>query len=261
MRHREDGDTETIRAAHQFIARQAPLAAIVDTGVYRTLGDLLDRIERQSVEQVSEGMAGKSATQTAAAAREELIEEHMRPIASVAHWLALRHPGLKSLRMPSSYRGVTALVAHAAGMGVEASKYHPLFVEAGLPADFVERMDSAIQRFKDASAQPRQHRSNRRGVTEGAEADLKQAKKYLKVLDAFVRRTAGDDTALVAAWAAVKRFPPRRKAAVEAPELPAVAPPLMLTAPAEPLQLTGRVEESEPAKAPARWTLRNLFRT
>jgi hypothetical protein len=185
----------------------------------------------------------------------------MRPIAKIADWAAIDRPELASLRMPSSYLNVGALAAHAMGMGMEAKKYHDVFVEAGLPADFVEALESAVQRFKEASGQPRQHRSNRRGVTEGAETDLKQAKKYLKVLDAFVRKAAGDDTSLLAAWKAVKRFPPRKKTVAEAEELPVVAPPLMISAPAEPLQLTARVEDSEPAKAPARWTLKNLFRT
>jgi hypothetical protein len=261
MRNREDGDTEIIRASYQFIAGEPKLAEIVDTGAYRKLGDLLDSIDRRSVEQASEGMASQGATQAALEAREELIRRHLIPIAKVAALLATSYPPLKALRIPDRDCAVPTLVKQASGMSVEARKYQEHFVEEGLRPDFLEQLDLAIQRFKEASAEPRQHRSKRSGATSGAEVDLKKAKKSLKVLDSFVQAAAHDDASVLSGWNAVKRFPRRKKPVAEAQELPPAAPPpLMIPAPAEPLKLTARVEENEPAERPARWTLKILFR-
>jgi hypothetical protein len=267
MRSREDGDTETIRAAHRFVARHDELRAIRDTGAYQDLEALLDGIDRQAAGQVIEGMAAKGATQTSAVARDRLVEAHMRPIASIARLLEEDHPELQAVRMPNQYRGVNALITHAIGMAAEASKWKDEFVDLGLPADFVEELHAAAQRFKEASARPGEHRAARHGAKEGAETELEQAKRVLKVIDSFVRMAIPDNPALLAEWKVVKRFPPRKKKRAEiAPQIAEAPPPLLLSAPATPLELTaGVVEEprvvEEPAKRPARWTLRGLFRT
>lgn len=261
MRRREDGDIETIRAAYAFIARHEEFGDLRNNGTYRELGRLLDSIDRRATDQVSEAIAGKGASQTWLEVRDDLIVSHMRPIARIARVLEADRPALQALRMPNSYRGVSALSSHAIGMGVEAAKWKDDFIAMGLPADFVEQLNAAVQRFKVASATPREHRAARRGATDGAQAELKQAKKWLRVLDAFVKSAVPNDVALLAEWRAVKRFPARKKAAVEPPAQITDAPaPLMLPQSTEPLQLTARVVEPEPAERSALSKLRTLFR-
>lgn len=275
MRDREHGDIETLRAAYRFVARHDELRSLLDNGTYQKLGEVLDRIDQQATGQVSEGIAAKAASLTAEEAREDLVVHHLHAIESIARVLESNDPELRALQMPNAKAAAPVLVTEAIAFATEASKWKDAFVEMGLPADFVEHAHAAAERLKEASGQPRDHRAARRGARTGAEADLAHAKKRLGALDSFVRTAIHDNPALLAEWKAVKKFPPRKKARVVAPSvealpapreiaaLPAVteAAPLMLPAPATPMEVTAPVVEAQPAKRPALWTLRGLFRT
>jgi hypothetical protein len=138
MRKRDFGDFATVRAAYHFVARHEKLRAITETGAYRSLGDLLDRVERAAVDQVSEDLAAKGATQVVSATREKLVRDHLAQIASIARFLDEEHPELRAIRKPPANARLEAVITHAAGVAADFAKHRDLFVFEGMRPNYIE---------------------------------------------------------------------------------------------------------------------------
>ena len=74
----------------------------------------------------------------------------MAPIARIAKVRLPDTPELAALRMPRGRPTILGLAAHAEGMAAAAAPFTDVFVAAGLPADFIVQLHTAV----DAMLEP-----------------------------------------------------------------------------------------------------------
>lgn len=239
MRSREYEVLRALTGAHQFVARHAEqLPDVVSAGMYRRLGETLQRVQLYVNEQAARDLAAKGATQAVEQAREDLIRDHMRPITAIADLLASQRGTARVLKMPRKYMPAEPLVALARAMAEHAMESKASYVDLGLPDDFADRLDAAAVRLIDRVIEQGMHLAARAAATEGARAGISRARKQLNAVDALVRRTIRADAALLAEWTGVKRLPrASQKAKVE----PSAQPVRLLPA------TTGVVESAIPS--------------
>src|SRR5206468_10371818 len=129
-----------------------------------------------------------------------LRSDHMRPIAVIAAQKLREQPEFKLLRMPPwSIRG-PGLTAAAYDMANAAEKYTDLFIQDGLPIDFVAALRAAAVQLDESIDARGQSRGQRAGATEGLKADTKRAKALIRVLDSRVRPKLGTNDELLRQW-------------------------------------------------------------
>ena len=79
-----------------------------------------------------------------------LVRKHMRPIAIISR-KQLPHVGeFSALKLPRQRRQLSTLAAAAYGMARAAKVHEATFLEAGLPADFVDQLVAATDALKEA---------------------------------------------------------------------------------------------------------------
>ncbi len=149
---------------------------------------------------------GESANQRAL--REALRLNTMRPIASIAKWRLRTVPNFAALTMPSPHLTGKALVAHAEGMGGAAKPYEQIFIDGGLPADFLSRLSAAAAAVEASLLT----RATARGQQSQATGSLKQlesrGRRVFQALNDLVVPILSVDIAnggLLAEWRSVRR--------------------------------------------------------
>jgi hypothetical protein len=137
---------------------------------------------------------------------------HMRPIASVARAKLRTVPNFQSMTMPSPKIRVVSLLTHAHGMAEAAAPYAQVFIDAGLPDDFIAKLTAAADAVKasiDTRAAARGQRSSATGTLTGLE---NRARLVFRALNDFVVPILVADVAhsgLLAEWKRARRVDAR----------------------------------------------------
>ena len=133
---------------------------------------------------------------------------HMRPIASMAKLRLRTVPNFAALTLPSPHLTGKSLVAHATGMGGAAKPYEQVFVDGGLPADFLDRLSAATAAVEASLVT----RATARGQQSQATGSLKQleirGRRLFRALNDLVVPVLSADVAhsgLLAEWKSVRR--------------------------------------------------------
>ncbi len=151
--------------------------------------------------------SARSTTETKRKLRQALVEDHMQPIGVVAR-ARLRHVReLVGFTIPAAKASYGTLVAAGYGMAESARLYEATFLEAGLPADFIEKLLGATDALRDAANTKGQARALRIEATAALVEEARSARDALRVLDALVRKSIKDRSVL-ARWKAVSRVGP-----------------------------------------------------
>src|SRR4051794_17064978 len=116
MRATEDADLTSIRKSYKFAGiHAAQLPGVTETGVYITLGQLLETIDRRIADQTSAPLAAQGASAEHKSLHETFVEFHVRPIVNIADILMETIPGMSPITMPpTNYRGLR-LVGYGRG--------------------------------------------------------------------------------------------------------------------------------------------------
>ena len=122
------------------------LAEVNETGMRRRLDDIVAELSAFAADQTGGALQAQGATRKQHALRRALRRDHMGPISSIAHAELARTPEIEPFRMPRGTPSVGKLVAAAHGMGRAAAPHADVFVSAGLPADFIDRLIAAQHR-------------------------------------------------------------------------------------------------------------------
>jgi len=133
---------------------------------------------------------------------------HMRPIASIAKLRLRTVPNFAALTLPSPHLTGKSLVAHATGMGGAAKPYEQVFVDGGLPADFLARLSAATSAVESSLVT----RATARGQQSQATGSLKQleirGRRVFRALnDLVIPVLVADEThsGLFAEWRSARR--------------------------------------------------------
>jgi hypothetical protein len=137
---------------------------------------------------------------------------HMRPIASVARAKLKTVPNFEAMTMPRPRTRVVSLLVHAHGMAEAAQPYAQVFIDAGLPEDFIVKLTAAADAVKasiDTRAAARGQRSSATGTLKNLE---NRARLVYKTLNDFVVPILAGDVAhsgLLAEWKRARRVDSR----------------------------------------------------
>lgn len=263
MRRTEDQVLQSLRAVHAFIASHAvQLRTVTEAGSYHDLGEILARLDGHTVTQASTGFTARASTWNQRTLRKALETHHMRPIARVADVIGVTQTQVGVIRMPTTRLSSGQLVGYAQGMATAAAKFRDDFVRAGLPADFVEQLNAAVERLHVELSSRKNEKASGGASTIMVARNLRVGRKLVRALDSFVLLAAGDDAELMAAWKLAKRVSrprPARYALVPAAGAP---PALAASSEATPIIATARIATEEKAPDPVpRWSLRRLLPT
>jgi hypothetical protein len=214
---------ETLRAMQQFLDDNA---ADIGPGLDSSrasldiaVADLTTHFAGQ--EGGKRGIVG--ATQKLNALKTGLRFDHMRPIAEIAKRKLASVPEFASLKLPPANASTAQLIASATSMGDAAAPYTQTFVDLGLPADFVARMQASAAELTQTLAARASHTLTRSGATSGISAQDRNGRSIVKLLDSLVRPRIRSNAVLVGAWNAAIRLRRVPKTIVPAVTTPATA--------------------------------------
>jgi hypothetical protein len=220
----------SLRAVQEFLDRHdAKLPGVGQTGARQRLADAITALEGHVAEQSGNDLAAQGATKTQRALRAVLIRRHMKPISRIAKADLPRTPSLAPLRMPRGKPTIERLCAAADGMAKAAAPHTGVFLAAGLPVDFIARLEQAADALVVSVSDRIQSRGERKGATRGLKAKLTAGRQIVGMLDAFVSNALEDDPALLESWGHVKHVPKTRGRSATATPAPEPAPAPALT--------------------------------
>ena len=181
------------------------LGTINQSGARQALDDVVLQLDRQAVDQDAGFVTGKAELSRERAHREALRTNHMRPIAAIARARLHEVGNLEAFALPDTRTASTALVAAAAAMADAASGHIQVFIDLGLPKDFVTSLLAAAARLQ-ASVDVRAHsRKLHVDATAGLAREQRRGRLAVRVLDALIVPQLGRHRLLLAQWRRVKR--------------------------------------------------------
>ena len=206
MNDRQVRQMDTLQSAQAFLALNgANVPGVAASGMARDLDAAIARLEWHAGNQASRSLVGQGITHRVAMLREALLRDHMAHIAGIAKVKLPRTPELAALRMPGERIGDGALISRATGMRAVAAPFSEVFVEAGLPADFLVQFSTAVDSLVASRELARQTMGQRSGATKGIQEAVREGRRVLRTLNAFMESALKDDTTLLANWKAVIR--------------------------------------------------------
>ena len=87
-----------------------------------------------------------------------------------------------------------------------AGEYASAFIGAGLPADFIDQLQSASDALSNSLTSRTSNGAAQRGATIGLDAEATRGRQAVKVLDSLVEPLIQGNLALLGQWTAAKRF-------------------------------------------------------
>jgi hypothetical protein len=235
MQTRQGIVLESLRAVDKFLNDNAEqLGDVVHSGARRKLAEALAELDTYATDQVGSGLTAKGGTKVKYELQRRLRRRHMRPIARIARSELAASTELDPLKMPKGRPTAAKLVALAGGMAQAAAPFADTFISAGLPPDFIARLNAATSELATVVADRAQNQGKQSGATTGLKQKLSSARRLVHVLDAFVDAALEGNEALLAGWNAVKhvrRIAPKPKAPVAETTASAATAPPSLTIP------------------------------
>ena len=244
MKGPEEAVVETLRGMQHFLDdNEATLDAVNKSNARKRLDETVAQISSHAVTQVGGRRAAVGETAKQRTLRLALRSEHMRPIAVIAGEKLREQPEFKSLRLPRwNVRG-PSLTAAAGDMANAAEKYTDLFLQEGLPTDFVASLRAAADQL-DQSIDARGHgRLQRAGATAGLASETKRARALIRLLDSLVRPKLGTNDELLREWEFATHIQRTRSTAPATPATPVTS--------ATPVASATPVTSATPSSTPA----------
>ena len=173
--------------------------------LFARLNTIVNELDEHASEQVSGISSAQQSTTSKASARDELRQD-LEAITRTARAMALSSPGLEDkFRAPrKSSDQVFLSVARAFAADVEPLKAE--FVRRGMPANFVEDLQTDIGQFEAAIQRQIQNRGAHVAATAAIDENIERGTDTTRELDAIVRNTFAADPATIAAWSSASHI-------------------------------------------------------
>ena len=220
MQLRQAHMLNSLRSAEDFVdTNRDTLGGVVNSSIRTTLRASISELSGHASEQTGNTLEARGSTQKHRADRAILLHDCMAPIASIARVELASTPEIEPLRMPKARTNVEQLLAAANGMAKAAAKHSPVFIDAGLPTDFLTTLQSSAQTLLESHQARKASIGLAAGATQSLGLKLAQGRRVVQALDKLVRKELKDNPTLLASWNQVKRVQKVRR--IGAP-LPAV---------------------------------------
>jgi hypothetical protein len=176
------------------------------------LGSQMDALKQivasmtaRATEQTTQASQATLAAKDEAAQRKDVRALHLGAIVKVAGALRGKVPGMGVFKMPAPGLASEKLLHAADAVRTTAAIYKDVFVEHGLPADFLEQLDGATSALK-STVDARAVAQSRRAVTStGLAGDLALGRQIVTMIDASLTHALKSDSSTLASWRQAKR--------------------------------------------------------
>jgi hypothetical protein len=175
------------------------------TNQVNALSGVVSRMTTQGTEQVTQRGQATLAAKDEITLRHELRALHMKAIVNVANALRGQVPGVGVVRMPAFSTHSESLVKSAEALFVTASVYKDVFVEHGLPADFLDQLAAATSALKSSIDARGVALSKRTGATTSVAGDHDLGRRIVSMIDASLTHVLKSDPVTLASWRQAKR--------------------------------------------------------
>jgi len=128
----------------------------------------------------------------------------------------------RAVQMPLA-RDYQGLVTAADGLARAVSEHQELFVQAGLPADHLQRLREGARALEESIGVAERDAGRRSAATAGMRNEAKRGHRILKVVNALVRPLLRSDPARLAEWDQALRSPTRIRGVDAVEEAPTAA--------------------------------------
>jgi len=183
---------------------------------FAVVGQVVEELTRQATAQSSSAGAARQGSANKASAREDLRED-LQAIARTARAMSLDVPGLEDkFRMPRSGSD-QALITTARAFAADALPLKAEFIRHEMPANFLEDLNSDIEKFELAVNSQNTGQEARVAATAAIDASIERGLNALQRLDAVVRNKFRGDPAKLAAWERAKHTQRVQRAKPEQP--------------------------------------------
>lgn len=226
MRVQQIRKFDMLRRVQQFLDEfAAKLAAVNATAARKELDLLVVEMGSDESAQATSTLNAKSQTAAQAVLRRDLVNHHMRPVATIAAAHLRDVPGFKALQLPQVGVKVAVLVQDATAMAEAARAYQQVFVENGRPQDFADALVAAATAVRVSIDARAKSITSKAVARDGLKAAATRAHLVIRLLDAQVRSALADDPKTLAGWKSAKRIGKGKVVPIEAKILAPTAPP------------------------------------
>jgi len=207
MRAEQIRKFDMLRRVQQFLdAYAVKLFAVNAAAARKELDQVVAEMGANETAQASNTLNARGQTATQAMLRRDLVNNHMRPVATIAAAHLHDVPGFKALQLPKIGVKAAVLVQDATAMAEAAREYQEVFVGNGRPADFADALVAAAGAVRTSIDARGKSIATKAAAREGLKATATRAHLVLRFVDAQVKAALGDDPKLLAAWKSVKRI-------------------------------------------------------
>ena len=170
----------------------------------RRLDRVVAELTTHMADQSAVTLVLRDATQHQYARRETLFSSYLLPLSRVASFELDDQFALEPFRMPRRHTSVARLACSARGMACAAGAHVADFIAAGLPLDFIERLERATDRMLDTVVARARAAAQRAATTATIRTLLGEARKLVSIIDAFVTAAFSSNPGELARWNATK---------------------------------------------------------
>jgi hypothetical protein len=215
-----------LREVQQFLDSFAAKLTVVNaTAARKELDQLVQDMGANESAQAINTLNAKSQTATLAVLRRDLVNHHMRPVATIAAAHLRDVPGFAALQLPQKSVKAAVLVQDATAMAEAARAYQQVFVENGRPENFADALVAAAGAVRTSIDSRAESRRTKVGAREGIKVTGSRAHLVVRLLDAQVKSALKDDPKALAEWKSAKRIGKGKVVPIEATIPASTTPP------------------------------------
>jgi len=183
------------------VSSQAALTSQLDA-----LKQVVDAMSAGATEQTTQKSQATLAAKDEKSLRTEIRSLHVKAIVRVAGALRGKVPGMGVFKLPSYTLSSETLLHAADAVRTTASVYKDVFVEHGLPADFLDQLDAANAALKQSVDARGVARSKVAGASKTLVNEATLGRQIVTMMDAALAHALRSDAALLASWRQAKRI-------------------------------------------------------
>jgi hypothetical protein len=171
----------------------------------QALGQVVDSMTAGATEQTTQKSQATLAAKDEKALRADVRSLHLRSIVNVAGALRGKVPGMGVFKLPSPGIRSENLLHAAQAVRTTADVYKDVFVEHGLPADFLDQLDAATSALKESVDARGIARSRITGASSTLASERSLGQQIVTMIDASLAHALKSESALLASWRQAKR--------------------------------------------------------
>jgi hypothetical protein len=203
---------DMLKRINRFIVEHPPTSAIPRaTAAHAQVVSIIAALESAAQNQAAGSGESEGGVDLRVATALDL-REYLKNVNRTVRILESDHPGISpTFRLPKS-GSYPALIARAKAIIEAATPIQPSFIDAGLPATFLDELRALLTAFANATSQKHDGRIAQVLNTAALKASANRGVKAATQLDACLRNHYRNNPEMLAAWAHARRIEraPRR---------------------------------------------------